>query len=236
MPKKTLLSFLLLFCGLPAQATLTVAATTSNMGMLVRTIGGDSVKVTVLAPPDRDPHFLQAKPNMMVALRNADLLVAVGAELEQGWLPAAIQGASNPKILAGQLGYFEACAQVPLIDKTDVLDRSGGDVHPMGNPHVFLDPERMAAVGRALAGRLAGLEPAGEARFKANAEQFAKTAAERVAQWKQEAAGVPGAVLYHKDANYLLALLGAPLLGYVEPLPGIPPTAAHLSGLVGQLK
>jgi zinc/manganese transport system substrate-binding protein len=173
---------------------------------------------------------------MLVALRNADLLVSVGAELEQGWLPAAIQGASNPKILAGQLGYFEACAQVPLLDKIDVLDRSGGDVHPMGNPHIFLDPERMAAVGRALAGRLAGLEPAGEARFKANAEQFAKTAAERVAQWKREAAGVPGAVLYHKDANYLLALLGTPLLGYVEPLPGIPPTAAHLSGLVGQLK
>lgn len=238
MPKKTLLPFLLvlLLCGLPAQATLTVAATTSNMGMLARTIGGDSVKVTVLAPPDRDPHFLQAKPSMMVALRSADLLVAVGAELEQGWLPAALQGASNPKILAGELGYFEACAQVPLIEKTEVLDRSGGDVHPMGNPHIFLDPERMAAVGRALAGRLARLEPAGEARFRSNAEAFAKKVQERVAVWKQAAAGAPGVVLYHKDANYLLGLLGVPLLGYVEPLPGIPPTAEHLSALVAQLK
>jgi zinc/manganese transport system substrate-binding protein len=235
MIKKSLLPLLLLG-ALSAEATVNVAATTSNLGMLVRTIGGDAVKVTVLAPPDRDPHFLQAKPSMMIALRNADLLVSVGAELEQGWLPAALSGASNPKILVGQPGYFEACAQVPLIDKADASDRSRGDVHPMGNPHVFLDPERMSEIGRALAGRLARLSPSGEARFKANAEQFAKTAAERVAQWMKSAAGAPGVVLYHKDANYLLALLGAPILGYVEPLPGIPPSADHLSGLVGQLK
>ena len=173
---------------------------------------------------------------MMIALRNADLLVSVGAELEQGWLPSALSGASNPKILVGQPGYFEACAQVPLIDKADASDRSRGDVHPMGNPHVFLDPERMAEIGRALAGRLGKLDPAGEARFRAAAEQFAKTAAERVAQWKKTAAGAQGVVLYHKDANYLLNLLGVPVLGYVEPLPGIPPTAEHLSTLVGQLK
>jgi zinc/manganese transport system substrate-binding protein len=204
--------------------------------MLARTVGGDAVKVTVLAPPDRDPHTLQAKPSMMVALRNADLLVSVGAELEQGWLPAALQGASNPKVLPGQAGYFEACAQVTLIDRSSASDRSRGDVHPMGNPHVFLDPERMAAVGRALAERLGRLDPSGAARFRANADDFAKKAGERVARWKQAAAGAPGVVLYHQDANYLLALLGVPVLGYVEPLPGIPATAEHLSGLVAQLK
>lgn len=235
MTKARLLPLLLLL-SLPAEAAVNVAATTSNLGMLVRTVGGDGVKVTVLAPPDRDPHTLQAKPSMMVALRNADLLVSVGAELEQGWLPSALQGASNPKILPGQAGYFEACAQVSLIDKSNASDRSRGDVHPMGNPHVFLDPERMAAVGRALADRLGKLDPAGAARFRANADQFAKAAAERVAKWKAAAAGAPGVVLYHQDANYLLALLGVPVLGYVEPLPGIPATAEHLSGLVAQLK
>ena len=234
MTKAKLLPLLLL--SLSAEATVNVAATTSNMGMLVRTVGGEAVKVTVLAPPDRDPHTLQARPSMMVALRNADLLVSVGAELEQGWLPAALQGASNPKILAGQQGYFEACAQVPLIGKSGATDRSRGDVHPMGNPHVFLDPERMAAVGRALADRLGRLDPANAARFRAAAEQFAKDAAERVARWKQAAAGAPGVVLYHQDANYLLALLDVPVLGYVEPLPGIPATAEHLSGLVAQLR
>jgi zinc/manganese transport system substrate-binding protein len=119
----------------PACAAVNVVATTSSMGMLARTVGGDAVKVTVLSPPDRDAHFLLARPSMMVALRRADLLVAVGAELEVGWLPAAIQGASNPKILPGQPGYFEGAAQIELIDVGQAADRSKGDVHPMGNPH-----------------------------------------------------------------------------------------------------
>ena len=105
----------------------------------------------------------------------------------------------------------------------------------MGNPHLFLDPVRMADVARALAGRLGKLDPPHAAAYRANAEAFAKTAGERVPKWKERAAGAPGVVLYHKDANYLLGLLGVPILGYVEPLPGIPPTAQHLSDLVGQL-
>ena len=172
---------------------------------------------------------------MMVALRNADLLVAVGAELEVGRLPAALQGASNGKLLPGQPGYFEAAAQVPLIDKSGDTDRSRGDVHPMGNPHLFLDPDRMAAVGHALAGRLGRLDPAREQAYRANAETFSREVAARLPRWKTEDVGAPGAVLYHKDANYLLVLLGVPVLGYVEPLPGIPPTAQHLSDLVQQL-
>jgi zinc/manganese transport system substrate-binding protein len=234
MMRTLLLSFFLV-AACAANGALNVVTTTSNMGMLARTVGGDAVKVSVLAPPDRDPHFLQAKPTMMVALRSADLLVAVGAELEVGWLPAALQGASNGKLLPGQPGYFEAAAQVPLIEKSGDTDRSRGDVHPMGNPHLFLDPDRMAAVGRALAGRLARLDPGREATYRANAESFAKAVAERVPKWKEQSGGAPGVILYHKDANYLLGLLGVPILGYVEPLPGIPPTAQHLSDLVQQL-
>jgi zinc/manganese transport system substrate-binding protein len=232
--KTTLLSLLLLASG-AARGALNVAATTTNLAMLVRAVGGSDVSVAVLAPPDRDPHFLQAKPTMMVALRNADLLVSVGAELEVGWLPAALQGASNGKLLPGQPGYFEAAAQVSLIEKSGDADRSRGDVHPMGNPHLFLDPVRMADVARALGGRLGKLDPPHEAAFHANAEAFAKAASERVPKWKERASGAPGVILYHKDANYLLGLLGVPILGYVEPLPGIPPTAQHLSDLVQQL-
>ena len=231
-----LLALLLVAGPTAAAAALNVAATTSNVGMLARVVGGDAVAVTVLAPPDRDPHVLQARPSMMIALRNADLLVAVGAELEIGWLPAALQGASNPKLLPGQPGYFEAAAQVPLAEKSGAADRSGGDVHPMGNPHVFMDPVRMEAIARALAGSLARLDPKNEAKFRANAEAFAKSVEERLPGWKQAAAGAGGVVLYHKDANYLMALLGIPVLGYVEPLPGIPPTAQHLSELIGRLK
>lgn len=220
----------------PAHSAVDVVATTSSMAALARTVGGSAVKVTVLSPPDRDAHHVLAKPSMMVAMRRADLLLAVGAELEVGWLPAALQGASNPRILPGQPGYFEGAAQIDLVETGQSADRSRGDVHPMGNPHYYMDPERMARVARALAERLAALDPPNAATFRANAEAFAKEATERTARWKQQAAGAPGIVFYHKDGNYLANLLNVPILGFVEPLPGIPPTAAHLKSLVEGLK
>ena len=219
-----------------ARSAVNVVATTSSMGMLARTVGGDAVKVTVLSPPDRDAHHVLAKPSMMVAMRRADLFLAVGAELEVGWLPAALQGASNPRILPGQPGYFEGAAQIDLIETGQSADRSRGDVHPMGNPHYYMDPDRMARVARALAERLGALDPPNAAKFRANAEAFGKEAAERTARWKQQAAGAPGVVFYHKDGNYLASLLNVPILGFVEPLPGIPPTAAHLKSMVEGLK
>jgi zinc/manganese transport system substrate-binding protein len=219
----------------PAEAKLNVVATTSSMGMLARTVGGDQVKVAVLAPPDRDAHYLLAKPSMMVALRNADLLVVVGADLEVGWLPAALQSASNPKILPGTNGYFDGGAQLDLIEKGGAPDRSKGDVHPLGNPHFYLDPSRMAQLAGTLAVRMGKLDPTHAAQFEANAAAFARAVAERIPGWKQRAAGAPGVVFYHKDGNYLASLLGVPVLGYVEPLPGIPPSASSLKDLVTSL-
>ena len=233
--RQAILTGVLLAAAVPAAAEVRVVATTSSMAMLAREIGGSAVSITTLAPPDRDPHYLLARPSMMVALRRADLLVAVGAELEVGWLPAAIQGASNPRILVGQPGYFEGAAQIELIETGQVADRSRGDVHPMGNPHYYMDPLRMAAVGRALAARLGALDPPRKDEFANRAEAFAKAVDERAARWRQQAAGAPGVVLYHKDANYLALFLGIPVLGYIEPLPGIPPTASHLRDLVARL-
>lgn len=227
-----------LFVFLLTQAAwaLEVVATTASMGMLAREVGGDAVRVGVLAPPDRDPHSLQAKPSMMRALRDADLVVAVGAELEVGWLPAAINGAANPRILPGRDGYFEAAAQVPLLDAGGKADRALGDVHPMGNPHLHLDPARMANIGLALAERLARLDPAHAAAYRERARRFAAAVAQRLPAWKARAAGSAGAVLYHKDGVYLLDLLGLPVLGYVEPVPGVPPTARHLQDLITRLQ
>ncbi|MGE3889324.1 MAG: metal ABC transporter substrate-binding protein [Vicinamibacterales bacterium] len=233
--RQAILTGVLLAAAAPAAAEVRVVATTSSMAMLAREIGGSAVSITTLAPPDRDPHYLLARPSMMVALRRADLLVAVGAELEVGWLPAAIQGASNPRILVGQPGYFEGAAQIELIETGQVADRSRGDVHPLGNPHYYMDPLRMAAVGRALAARLGALDPPRKDEFANRAEAFAKAVDERAARWRQQAAGAPGVVLYHKDANYLALFLGIPVLGYIEPLPGIPPTASHLRDLVARL-
>lgn len=219
-----------------ALARVEVVATTSAMGMLARTVGADAVRVTVLAPPDRDAHYLQARPSMMVALRRADLVVAVGAELEIGWLPPALQGAANPRIQPGRPGYFEAAAQVSLIEVGEVADRALGDVHPAGNPHVNMDPVRMAEVAQALAARLASLQPESAAAFHGKADAFARLVEKRLPQWRAQVAGAPGVVLFHKDANYLMRLLDVPVLGYIEPLPGIPPTAQHLQSLVSELR
>ncbi|HRD98537.1 MAG TPA: metal ABC transporter substrate-binding protein [Rubrivivax sp.] len=235
---KHLLSLLAWLAALPAWAAepLRVVVTTSSMGMLARTVGGPAVQVAELAPPDRDAHMLQARPSMMRALRDAQLLVAVGAELEIGWLPAAINGAANGAIVPGRAGYFEAAAQVPLLDTGGAADRSQGDVHPAGNPHINLDPARMATVATALAERLAQLDAANTAGYRERAASFAAAVTARAAGWKQRAAGKPGAVGYHKDVVYLAAFLGVPFLGTLEPVPGVAPTASHLEALAARLK
>lgn len=234
---KRLLILTVVVAGLanPAAAEVRVVATTSSMALLVREVGGRDVSITTLAPPDRDPHYLLARPSMMVALRRADLLVAVGADLEIGWLPAALQGANNPRILPGQPGFFEGAAHVDLIEREGAADRSRGDVHPGGNPHYYMDPERMAAVARGLATRLGAIDSDRRAAYEQRAQAFAAAVAARVPAWRARTAGAPGIVFHHKDGNYLANLLRVPILGFIEPLPGIPPTAAHLRDLVRQL-
>lgn len=213
---------------------LDVVATSPSMGALVRAVAPDA-QLTVLAGPDRDLHSLQAKPSMIRALRGADLLVAVGAELEMGWLPAASASAANARILPGREGYFEAAAQVPLLDVGGPADRAMGDVHPAGNPHVDLDPVRMAQVAEALGARMARLDVTNAASYRANAERFGAAVGQRLPQWQAELANAPGAVLYHRDAVYLLDRFGVPLLGTLEPVPGVPPSGRDLRTLAGKL-
>lgn len=225
---------LLAAAGTARAAAPSLVATSPTLAALARTLSPGTV-VTVLAPPDRDMHSLQVRPSMIQALRRADLLLAVGADLEVGWLPAALASAANPAILPGRPGYFEAAAQVDLLDRDRPADRALGDVHPAGNPHFNLDPLRMVRVAQALAGTLATLDPAGAADYRARAAAFAGAAEERLAGWRRQAAGAPGAVLYHRDAVYLLDRLGVPLLGEIEPVPGVSPTAAHLKRLTEDL-
>ncbi|SEO72103.1 metal ABC transporter substrate-binding protein [Aquisalimonas asiatica] len=221
----------------PAAAeALSIAATTSNMGMLAKHVGGDHVEVTTMAPPDRDAHYLEARPSMMSAIRRADLVVSVGAELEEGWLPAAIRGANNPGVRAGTSGYFEAAAQVDLLGTGGEADRSRGDVHPAGNPHVYLDPIRMGEIAKTLAARMAEMDSANADTYHANAEAFAERADEYVDEWRERVDGAPGVVLYHDDATYLLDRLDVADLGFLEPVPGNPPTGSHLRALVSELE
>lgn len=225
----------LLMLPLAAQAALDVVTTSSSTGALVREVAGDHAEVTVLAPPDRDLHHLQARPSMMRALRVADLVVALGADLEVGWLPPAIRQAANPGILPGRAGYFEAAAQVELLDAGGPADRARGDVHPVGNPHVNMDPVRMARVALALADRLAELDPDHGGVYRERAGAFEGKVQARVGEWQRRTAGAPGVVSFHKDVVYLLDRFGVPHLGTLEPVPGVPPTARHLRDLAGAL-
>ncbi|WP_296806423.1 metal ABC transporter substrate-binding protein [Thiocapsa sp.] len=231
----TLLGGLLTVGALHA-AELDVVATSSGMGALARTVGAERAHVTVLASPDRDLHMVQAKPVMIRILRDADLVVAVGAELEVGWLPAATGSAANPRILPGKPGYFEAAAQVDLLEVGSPADRALGDVHPVGNPHINMDPVRMAIVASALGERMALLDPAGAETYRANARTFAAATEQRVDAWQTRLAGAPGVVLYHRDALYLLDRFGVPLLGTIEETPGVPPTAQQIRSLSERLR
>jgi zinc/manganese transport system substrate-binding protein len=220
----------------PAMAALEVVATAPSMGALVRELAGDRARVKVLAGPDRDLHSLQVKPTYIAALSRADLVVAIGAELEVGWLPPVLASSANPPVLPGQPGYFEAALQVDLLDSGGAADRALGDVHPVGNPHLDLDPVRMAQVAHALAGRLGQLDPGSAAQYRARAAAFARKVDGRVAAWQRQLQGAPGVVLYHRDAQYLLQRFGVPLLGTLEPIPGVAPTARQTADLAGSLR
>lgn len=232
----TLAGLLMPVSGIWVQAAeLRVVATSPSMAALVRSVAGADVDLEVLAGPNRDLHRLSVKPSMIRDLRSADLVVATGAELEIGWLPPAIAQAANPDLLPGRPGYFEAAAQVPLLEVGGEADRALGDVHPAGNPHVNMDPVRMAQVAHALADRMASLNPGKAADYQAGADAFARAVETRMPAWQSRLQNAPGALLYHADATYLLDRFGVPLLGTIEPIPGVPPSGAQLKQLTDTL-
>jgi len=238
MKKFRLLLTLFLVGLLPssALAALDIVASSSSTGALVREIAGENANLTILGPPDRDLHHLQARPSMIRALRGAELVVALGADLEVGWLPLAITQAANPGIQPGKPGYFEAAAQVSLLDVGGPADRALGDVHPTGNPHVNMDPVRMAEVATALAERLAALDEENATNYRARAQAFAQQVEKQVASWRQRLANPPGVVSFHKDVVYLLDRFAIPNWGTLEPVPGVPPTASHVRSMIEKLR
>lgn len=227
---------MVLGCNVAWAEPLRVAATVPNMGMLVREIGADRVLVHVMAPPNRDAHFLEARPSMMRHLRRAELVVSVGADLEIGWLPAAIRGANNRRVQQGQLGYFAAADFVTLLEAGQKADRAMGDVHPVGNPHVDFCPARMTNVADALAERLGALRPQYAEEFKDRANAFRERADSFMLAWRQRLSDTLGVLAYHSDYSYLLDSFEIPRHGTIEPLPGIPPTASHLRSLMHRLR
>lgn len=216
-----------------AMAQIKVFACEPEWAALATTLGGEHVKVYAATHARQDPHHIQARPSLIARLRNADLAVCTGAELEVGWMPMLQRRARNPKVLTGKPGFFEATDYVELLEIPGQLDRMDGDVHADGNPHVQLDPRRILTIAKALARRLQKLEPSQTAAFQQNLEAFEQRWTQAISAWENKAAPLCDRkyVVHHREWVYLMDWLGMSRAGSLEPNPGVPPTLSHLSSL-----
>lgn len=223
--------------ALPADAALKVLATTSDWGALVTELGGDKVNVYTATNALQDVHRVDAKPSLVARARSADLIVASGAELEIGWLPVLIQESGNSRIQPGSPGYFEAALLVKRLEVPTRLDRSMGDIHPQGNPHIQLDPHNIALIATALTERLAQLDPSNAAYYADRGKDFDARWQTAIQRWETQAAPLKGmkVVVMHSDQVYLCHWLGLDQIAAIEPKPGVPPTAGYLGELVSKL-
>lgn len=222
-------------CG--ASAVLEVFACEPEWGALAKELGGDRIGLYVATTAMQDPHRIEARPSLIAQARRAHLVVCTGAELESGWLPLLQTQSANPAIQNGKPGYFEAAAQVALIEKPGQVDRSMGDVHAAGNPHVHLDPRNIARIAAALGERMAQVDAANAEHYRARTRQFLDRWRHASTKWEALGSvlkGIP-VVVHHKDTSYLVHWLGMHEVVALESKPGIPPTAAYLSELVGRL-
>lgn len=225
------------FVAQPAYAALKVLATTADWGSLTTELGGDKVNVYTATSALQDVHQVDAKPSLVARARTADLVVANGADLEIGWLPVLLQESGNAKIKPGAQGYFEATSAVRLMDIPTSVDRSMGDIHALGNPHIQLDPRNVASVARALTARLASLDAANAPYYQQRGADFQARWQQAMARWDAQAAPLKGTpvVVIHKDQSYLSRWLGLNQLAAIESKPGVPPSAGHLSELTTKL-
>lgn len=239
MKRVLLLLAFMLFVGIrPALADIHVLACEPTWASLTQELGGDRVDVNSATNPFQDVHYIQAKPSLLAKARNADLLVCSGAQLEIGWLPVLLRQSGNSTIQPGQPGYFEAANYVPMLEVPAQVDRSAGDIHPYGNPHIQTDPHNIAAVAKALADRLAQVDPDGKAYYARRYADFSRRWTAAMARWEQAAAPLKGLriVPHHKAWIYMIHWLGLVEAGHLEPKPGVPPSAADLARLMAAMK
>ena len=222
-----------------AGAEVKVIATTQDLASLVAEIGGDKVTVEALARGYQDPHFVEAKPSFVMKLYSADLLVVVGRDLESAWLPALITQSRNAKLQPGGAGYFDASQTARILDMpAGPITRAMGDVHPMGNPHYWLDPANGRRIAKALETRLAQMSAADAGYFAQRYADFDRRLGEAERRWKAALAPHNGTkvITYHRSWSNFAEAFGLNVVGYVEPKPGIPPSPGHTLDVINEMK
>ena len=247
MLNRTRLAVLLIFLSLGAlflpslaeAKKLTVVTATTDLAALAQEVGGDKISVESIAKGYQDPHFVEAKPSFLLKLRQADLLIVVGLQLEIGWLPPLINQSGNARIQVGAAGYLDASQFAEILDiPTGTVTRAMGDVHPLGNPHYWLDPENGRRIAKGIAGKLGDLDPSNTAYYQERFQDFDKRLAAAEQKWDAEMKPFHGrkVVTYHNSFPNFAKHFGLNVIGYVEPRPGIPPTPSHTIELIGLMK
>lgn len=223
---------------LPAAAALNVFVCEPEWGALAKELGGDKVSVYSATTALQDPHRIEARPSLIARIRSADLVVCTGSDLEVGWLPLLFTQSGNAKIQPGSPGFLEASQFVARLEIPRVVDRSLGDIHPGGNPHIHLDPRNIAKVAEVLAERLAQIDPPNAGAYKTGSAAFLQRWKEAIGRWERDGARLKDVpvVVYHKDMSYFISWMGMREAGSLEPKPGLPPTPSHLADLVERMK
>ena len=235
---KCLLAIALL-AGAAQAKKLDVITSTTDMAALAQEVGGDKINVEALAKGYQDPHFGEPKPSFLLKLRHTDLLIVVGLDLEIGWLPPLITQSGNPKIQVGGSGYLDASQFAEILDKpTGTITRAMGDVHPLGNPHYWLDPDNGRRIAKGIAGKLSELDPPDAAYFQQRFQDFDKRLTDAEKRWDTEMAPYRGrkVVTYHTSWSNFARHFGVAVDGYIEPRPGIPPTPQHTLEIINLMK
>ena len=237
---KLLLAFVLAMPAIAsAQGKLNVVTTTEDLGALAREIGGDKVSVTALAKGYQDPHFVDPKPSFILAVSRADVLIVVGRELEIGWLPPLLTSSRNGKIQQGANGYLDASLNVKILEiPTGQITRAMGDVHPLGNPHYWLEPGNGRRIAQAIRDKFSQVSAANASYFAQRYTDFDARLAAGEKRWDATLAPYKGTklVTFHRSWPNFMERWGLDVIGYVEPKPGIPPTPQHTLEVIDEMK
>ena len=222
-----------------AQGKLNVMTSTEDLASICREVAGDRASVDFIARGYQDPHFVEAKPSFILKLQRADLLVVVGRELEIGWLPPLIQQSRNGRIQVGGEGYLDASLHARILDiPQGQVTRAMGDVHPLGNPHYWLDPENAKIIAKDIADKLSQFRPGDRAAFEQRLADFSSRIDAAEKRWLAAMAPYKGTkvVTYHRSYSNFADRFGLDVIGYVEPRPGIPPTPQHTLDVINEMK
>lgn len=222
-----------------AQAQLKVVTTTQDLESLAREVGGDKVTVDSLAKGYQDPHFVEAKPSFILKLHAAGLLIAVGRDLEIGWLPPLVNNARNPPVQPTGGRYLDASLSAKILEiPSGQITRAMGDVHPAGNPHYWLEPENGRRIAQAIQKKLTEISPNDAGYFAQRYADFDRRLADAEKRWNAAMAPYKGVkvVTYHRSWPNFTEHFGLNVIGYVEPKPGIPPSPSHTLALMQEMK